>query len=281
MKTLGDYHLHTRYSDGKATVMDMAQTAKDRGLSEIAITEHGFAHMLGLRRRNFEKMRGEIQSARAIMPVLVGIEANVTSVDGSIDINDDERHEFDIVLLGLHVRVLYGLRTFFSFLLPNLFFRVLRWTPKGLVRKNTAIVKRAIERNRIDIWAHPNRYNKLDVVEVAKTCAERGTLIELSSKKISFRPIDFERMIEVGAKFIINSDAHSTKRVGNITRAEEFLKNCDYNEDDIINLKQTYTEYRAKKENGKIKKQNNNAGPNQNGNIEQDQNRPVKRGWFK
>jgi len=125
-----------------------------------------------------------------------------------------------------------------------MFWKIIRWTPRRRIGKNTEIVQIAIEKNDIDIWTHPNRYFKLDVVEVAKTCAARGTLLELNSKRISIRPIDFERCLAVGAKFIIGSDAHTPKRVGDFARVEEFLKNCDYKEDDIINLKQTWTQYK-------------------------------------
>jgi len=167
--------------------------------------------------------------------------------------------KFDIVLFGIHIAVLYSIRAFLFFFLPNMFWKLIHWTPAGRKRKNTKAVINAIENNRIDVWTHPNRYFRLNVVEVAKACAERGTLVELNSKKISFRPIDFERMVRVGAKFIINSDAHRPNRIGETTRVEEFLKNCDYNEDDIINLRKTFTEY---------KKKNDNAGRNQEQNTE-------------
>jgi histidinol phosphatase-like PHP family hydrolase len=113
----------------------------------------------------------------------------------------------------------------------------------------------------------------LDVVDVARVCAGRGTLIELNSKKISFRPIDFERMAQVGAKFIINSDAHSPKRVGDIARAEEFLKNCDYDQSIIINLNQTFTEYKSGKKGG----DENISERNQDGNPTDAPSK--KRGW--
>jgi putative hydrolase len=261
MKIVGDYHLHTRYSDGRNTVIEMVRAAKEKGLDEIAITEHGFGSWGGgLRKKNFEKWRGEVESARAEMPVLLGIEANAVSGNGRIDIPENMREKFDIILFGIHIRVLYSFAAFWSFFVPNIFYRILHWTPKHRIAKNTEFVKRVIERNNIDIWVHPSRYFKVDVREVAKTCAERGTLIELSSKRISFRPIDFERMQKNGAKFIINSDAHRTGRVGEVTRAEEFLKNCDFDEDNIVNLRYTYSAY---KKTGSRERENDTAGRNQ------------------
>ena len=245
MKILGDYHTHTVYSDGKASVIEMVRAARERGLEEVAVSDHSMGKITqALRRKSFDKMCGEIESARSEMPVLIGIEANVVSTNGDIDVDENMRKKLDIVLLGVHVLVFYSFRSMFTFYLPNMLFRFFRFFPKYQVRYNTKVVKRAIEKNDIDIWTHPNKYFKLDVVEVAKTCAERGTLVELNGKSISFRPIDFERMAATGAKFIINSDAHSVKRVGDIARVEEFLKNCDFDPSNIINLNQTWTQYK-------------------------------------
>ena len=274
MKIHGDYHTHTCFSDGKTTIIEMVRTAKERDLREIAITDHSLNKIFkGFRKRNFERYCNECESAKSEMPVLIGLETNVVSVDGHIDIDDEMSEKLDIVLFGVHVAIFYSFRGFFTFFLPNVFFNMIHYVPQWLVRRNTKIVKKAIEKNIIDIWTHPNRYFKIDVVEVARTCAERETLIELNSKRISFRPVDFERMVGLGAKFIINSDAHTPKRIGETSRVEEFLKNCDYNPADIINLTQTYTEYRNKGKNDDI------IGTDQERNT-QEQEPPKKRRGF-
>ena len=46
MKILGDYHTHTTFSHGKGKVLDNALSAKEKGLAEIAIADHGFGHLL-------------------------------------------------------------------------------------------------------------------------------------------------------------------------------------------------------------------------------------------
>lgn len=43
----GDYHTHTKLSDGKNTLEENAQAAEDKHLKQIAATEHGFAHIVG------------------------------------------------------------------------------------------------------------------------------------------------------------------------------------------------------------------------------------------
>ena len=244
MKILGDYHTHTKFSDGKNSVIEMARTAKERGLLEIAITDHSFGKIIKrLKRKHFTRLLGEVESARSELSVLSGIECNILTTNGLIDLDDEMSKKLDLILLGTHVCIFFSLRAFLTFLLPNIFFRIIRFTPKFQIRHNTKIVKRAIEQNPIDIFTHPNRYFKIDVLEIAKVCAEHGVLMELNNKKISIRPIDFERMTALGAKFVICSDAHSIKRIGDTSRVEEFLKHCDFDRNSIINLERTFTEY--------------------------------------
>jgi len=252
MKIYGDYHIHSEFSrDARATVDEIAQAAKEQGLFEIAITDHGpGAYIVGSKLKNFPHIKAICERAAQEhkIKIFCGIEANVVGSNGQIDVPADYRKDVDILLCGIHVRVWGGFRSMFSFFIPNCFWRALRWTPKERIAKNTRVMKSAIEKNDIDVWVHPAKYFKLDVVEVAKTCAERGTLVELNAgrRKLSFRPIDFERMLAVGAKFVISTDSHRTERINQIERVIEFLKYCDYNPSDIVNLVGPYKRPKAK-----------------------------------
>jgi len=248
MNIIGDYHMHTRASDGSGSVQDMVTIALEKGLREIAITDHGLRKIKGLKPKRLAEYFSEIDSVQEQLTVLVGAELDLINGAGALDPAEGLREKCDIILMGIHILVWYSFRTFFSFLVPNLFYKLIKFTPKWRVRRNTAIVKKCLEQNDVDIWAHPGRYFKVDVVDVARTCVRKGILIELSGKRVSFRPIDFERMIELGAKFIIGSDAHHPNKIAEVDRVSEFLKNCDYTEDDIINLKRTYSEYKHEQE---------------------------------
>jgi len=245
VKIFGDYHTHTDNSDGTDTVEQIVEAAKNIGLQEVAITDHGPARWIsGLKPKQYSMVKALVEKCgeEKGIKTLFGIEANITGTAGQIDFNCEENYDkVDIVLCGVHRLVRpANLLSFFTFFLPNWVCSIIRWFPKPLVRHNTEVLKRALTQNNIDVYAHPNRYTKVDVVEIAKVCAERGILIELNSKRISFRPIDFERMLAVGAKFIINSDAHSARRVGTTSKVVEFLKLCDYKDSDIINLVGTF-----------------------------------------
>ena len=62
MLLYGDYHTHSIYSrnhHGKGTVLENASVAADKGLKQIAITDHGFNHeFFGIRRKKYTKFAG-------------------------------------------------------------------------------------------------------------------------------------------------------------------------------------------------------------------------------
>jgi len=246
MRLIGDYHIHSTYSrDAKSqgSIDEIARVAKDRGLAEIAITDHGRAVWVGAKVKHYPHIKAMCEKAEQDngIRVFFGIEANITGDDGQTDIPEKFRKDLDIVICGFHPRTRpANMKSLFTLFWPNyiymftwLFFK---WYPKRRRQKNTEVIKRVIEKNNIDILAHPSRYFKCDIVEVARVCAEHGTLIELNGKGISFRPIDFERCLAVGAKFTIGSDAHKLSDIGRTERVSEFLKNCDFKEEDIVNL---------------------------------------------
>lgn len=251
MKVYGDYHTHTIDSDGKGTIDENVAAAKMRGLHQIAITDHAHYRPRNRKKRLEHALLAKAQTLKAgkthDIETLYGVECNVIGTNGEIDVSDDERKVYDIIVCGIHACVRpKKWYEWFTFFIPNLFWyclrrcHILNWTPKGRIRKNTQAVVNVIEKNNIDILSHPNRYFRLDVMAVAKACIARGTAMELNNKHISFRPIDFERMAAMGVKFVIDSDSHKAENVGRMDRVESFLKLCDYDPSCIINIDQAF-----------------------------------------
>lgn len=256
MKVYGDYHTHTQNSDGKNTIDENVAAAQKRGLQQVAITDHAHYRPRNAQKRLEKALLLKAQTIKAGkvhgIETFYGVEANVKGTHGEIDVSNDERKIYDLVVCGIHASVPpKRWYEWFTFYLPNLFWYCLRrmlhveLTPKGRIRKNTRAVVNVIEKNNIDILAHPNRYFRLDVMEVAKACVARGTVMELNNKHISFRPIDFERMVAMGVKFVIDSDSHKAENVGRMDRVESFLKLCDYDPSCIINLSQPFARPKA------------------------------------
>ena len=256
MKVYGDYHTHTVDSDGVNTIDENIAAAKKRGLSEVGITDHAHYRSRNKKKRVKNALLNKAQVQRSAesygIKAFYGVECNVVGMDGDIDIPADERKLYDYLVCGIHVSVQpKKFWQFFTYYVPNMFWFVMRrfginWTPKSLVRKNTKAVVNVIMKNNIDILSHPNRYFKVDIIEVAKACIARGTAMELNNKKVSFRPVDFERMVSMGAKFVIDSDAHKAENVGRMDRVGNFLQLCDYDDSCILNLDKPFKRPKAK-----------------------------------
>jgi len=224
----GDYHTHTLYSHGKGTIEQNVAAARERGLREIAITDHGFRNMIhGGKRRRLGKIKEEIDALNAKYPdikILFGVEANMTGRDGTIDIRPEEREIFDIVLCGYHVSV-WAKNPWqqVSFIARNFFSQFLWGYGKGNVRKNTKAYVNMIEKNPVAALTHINFRIKADVVEVAKAARDNGTFIEISGKRTGCTDREIEAMAATGVQFIVNSDAHSPVKVGGVQFALDII----------------------------------------------------------
>lgn len=221
----GDYHTHTKYSrhgHGKGTVLDNAIVAQNKGLKQIAITDHGFNHMLyGVRRRDIPSVKEDILNAKEStgVDILLGVEANLTSKNGSIDIIEEDFEFLDILLMGHHRLIkMESFKDFWNFTILNQFGSPYAPSKERLNRNTTAFLK-ALDKYPIDIITHLNYGFPTDTLSVAKMARDKGTLIELNGKRINFTDKELEIMAGEGVKFIVNSDAHSPGRVGECNNA--------------------------------------------------------------
>lgn len=247
MNFYGDYHTHTTLSKkpfmlinhASGTIEDNIKTAKEQGLKEIAITDHGFAHkFFGCSRKKLQATKEEIirLSQKYDMKVYFGVEANFLSLDGTIDIIDTDRNYLDIVLCGYHKTarpktIKDKFTIFIANLLANLF-----GTSKKLRQKNTQMVLNALDKNKIDVLTHINSKMHCDVEQIAKKASERGTLIELNEKHMCFTQDEINRMLKYNVKFIVDSDAHSPKKIGKFKKVESAIEKYNIPKDRIVNL---------------------------------------------
>ena len=221
----GDYHTHTKYSDGKNTVEENVAAAVGCGLQEVAVTEHGYAHwMQGISRKKTAEYVGRIAEAgrKAGIRVYAGLECDLLGVTGKVDLLPEEYEHFDIFLMGMHVPVHYERWRDYRFGWLSMPRKILHIPPtKSLVRYTTRAFVNAVEKNPIDIVTHLNYLCDTDVTEVAKCCRDHGTYLEISSKKGHLTDEELEKAAATGVRFLINSDAHSAGRVGDCARAEK------------------------------------------------------------
>lgn len=240
MKLTADFHTHTKYSDGKNTVAENVLRAKEIGLQAVAITEHGYSHIaFGIRRRETERYIREIRAAEkeAGIRVLVGIEGNICGKEGTCDLRPDDFAHFDVYLTGFHVfsrhdsfrEMRYGWTSYFKYHNGG--------KPSArLVRDTTEAYCNAVMKNPIDVLTHINFQCFADAVEVAKCCRDYGTYVEISGKKTHFTDEELAAVADTGVKFVLNSDAHSVDRIGDIAIAEEQIERVGIPLDRIDNI---------------------------------------------
>ncbi len=102
----GDLHCHTNWSDGKGTVLEMAQAAHALGYEYLAITDHSprLAMTNGLSPDRLKAQREEIDRAQQQLPgirILQGQEVDILK-DGSLDQTDEALTLLDIVICSVH-----------------------------------------------------------------------------------------------------------------------------------------------------------------------------------
>lgn len=236
MRILGDYHTHTTYTHGKSTVEENVEQAELLGLKEIAITEHSYKGWNHIKPGDLPKIKADIEAIKDKynVRVLLGIEANLMSENGDIDIRDEELKDLDVVILGYHKASKYSFSQLFRFAFPNMF----RKKPtKKQIERNTMAYIRAMDKHRVNILAHLGYAGcAVDCVRLAEECVKRNIYIELNGKRINFTKEDILGMVATGVKFIIDSDAHKKENVGKNSMAFNLIEKYNIPLEQVVNV---------------------------------------------
>lgn len=234
---IADYHMHSKFSDGKNTIEEMVQAAVKQGMKEMAITDHGFNHVCGIKLSDIQTILTEIERLNKIYPIkiLFGLEANLISASGDIDISKDVQKICDVVLLGYHKS--FKPKTFkniFNFFLPNMLHR--KKPTKRQISRNTNAYINAINNNKIDILVHLNYAGCIvDLEKIGKFAKEKGVFIELNTKHLEFSGMQMIKLIQTGCNFILSSDAHNTSRVNDNTGGVNMMEKYGIPESRVAN----------------------------------------------
>lgn len=199
-----ELHSHSTWSDGKATILEMAEEAIRRGYKTLAITDHsvslGIANGLSVDR--LKQQREAIEAAREKLSdrllLLHGTEMEITA-DGKLDFKDDVLEWLDIVIASLHVSM------------------------RQDRKKATQRILNALNNPHVDFIAHPtNRLlpdregADLDMEKILETAAETNTALEINAnpQRLDLEDIYARRAIDMGIKLVINTDAHAPEHMG-------------------------------------------------------------------
>jgi DNA polymerase (family 10) len=202
----GDLHCHTTLSDGRNSLEQMAQGARDRGLEYLAVTDHSATHGFG-NHVTPEALRARIEEVRELnasldgFELLVGTETNILP-DGSPDYDDDLLAELDWVVGSVHTS--FGMSS----------------------EEMTARIVAACEHPWIDAIGHLTGRKietrapyAVDTDAVFAAAARTGTMLEINSApdRRDLNDIHARAAKQAGVRILINSDAHGVSTLG-ITR---------------------------------------------------------------
>ncbi len=222
---VADLHLHSTWSDGRMSILEMARANEARGYKHIVIADHsvslGIANGLSVER--LRQQADEIRVANEAMgsdfTILHGTEMEIKA-DGSLDYPDDVLAELDFVIASLHV----GLRQ-----------------PRKQVMSR---ILTAINNPHVDMIGHPTgrlipdrAAADLDMEEVLQAAAASQTIIEINAnpQRLDLRDIHVRRAIELGVKLAINTDAHHSDQLAFMYYGLAMAQRGWATADDVVN----------------------------------------------
>ena len=204
----GDLHSHTTWSDGRASVREMAHAARDRGYEYLAICDHteNVRVVPGLDADAVRRQGEEIAAANdelAPFRLLRGIEVDIRR-DGSLDLPDDVLAELDWVQLSLHAG------------------------QRGERRQLTRKVVEAMRHPAVRCLSHPKGRiinhrppNALDLEEVIAVALEHGVALEVNGlpDRLDLSAENARLAVEAGVPLVVSTDAHSVRGLTNMELA--------------------------------------------------------------
>lgn len=244
MQFCGDYHTHSRYSDGRQSVMEIVKAASARGLSEIAITDHGpLAAVIGVKSaEQYLSIREEIEVLKVLYPdinILLGAEANIRDLHGTLDIPDTILQQLDVVIAGLHPYTLpTSLQDGRDIFLQNSLRHLGRKQRQAAIAANTRATVQAISSHpELDIISHPGLFFEVDIEEVARACIKYQVLFEINCGHEHPKVSDIMKSQRLGVSFIINSDSHFQSTVGDLQYGSSMVQKLAIDESLVVNRK--------------------------------------------
>jgi DNA polymerase (family 10) len=201
----GEVHGHSTWSDGEASIEEMALAAQARGYEYLTISDHSQSLGMtgGLTPGRLRAQRAEIDEVQAKLGrlrLLQGTEVEIKA-DGSLDFPDQVLAELDFVVASVH---------------------------SGLRQDRDAITARVVNAMRnphVHAIGHPSgrlltqrEESAVDLDQVLRVAAETGTMIEINAapERLDLDDAHVRRAVELGVQLVINTDAHRPENFDNL-----------------------------------------------------------------
>ena len=222
----GDLHMHSTWSDGKATILEMATAARELGYEYVAICDHtpNVRVVPGLDADDLRRQGEEIAAVNeelAPFRVLRGTEVDIRA-DGMLDLPDDVLAELDWVQLSLHAGQRQG--------------------RAELTRKVTEAMRhpavRALSHPKGRIINH-RPPNELDLERTFEVALETGVALETNGlpDRLDLSGPEIKQAIEAGVPIVVSTDAHSVRGLENMRLAVHTARRGWATAADVVNTR--------------------------------------------
>jgi len=221
-----DLHSHTKVTDGKGTLKQMAEEARERGYQYLANTEHtkrvnvaGGLDAEGMKKQieKIDELNEEMDGFRVIKSAEVDI-----LEDGSLDLPDEILEQLDLVVCAVHYH-----------------------TDLSRKKQTRRIIK-AMENPNFNILAHPTGrlINKrdpyqIDMDELFSKAAERGCFMEINAQpeRMDLNEVYARKAKEMGILLSIGTDAHSVQELDYMRYGVYQARRAWLEPDDVLNTR--------------------------------------------
>jgi DNA polymerase (family X) len=220
----GDVHMHTVETDGRNTIEEMAEAARERGYKYMAITDHSknlaMANGLDDKRaiEHIKKIRAANDAIDGIK-IFAGIEVDILA-DGSLDLTDEVLEQMDLVIASVHSHFNQSSEAMTERLL------------KAIDNPNTSLIGHPTGRLLLRRDAYP-----YDVDAVLKAAAQRRVAMELNAypDRLDLNDRHLRLAKEHGVKIVINTDSHHTSHMEKIRFGVLQARRAWLTKDDVLN----------------------------------------------
>lgn len=220
----GTFHCHTTASDGRSTLREMAEAAKELGLEYLGIADHSQTAVYagGLTKEKVAKQQSDIAKLNEELKpfvVFAGIESDILQ-DGRLDYDDETLATFDYVVASVHGQF------------------------TGTEAQMTQRIVTAVSNPFTTMLGHPTGRvllsrdgYPLNLIAVFEACAKHNTYIEINAHPyrldLDWRHVRTAK--EIGVQFVINPDAHHTSEVGYYRYGVGVARKGWLTKDDVLN----------------------------------------------